>query len=269
MTTITSPDNIQIKNAAALKQKKFRDKTNLFLIEGIRLIETALASDAQINECFYLPAILDNERGAALINNLAQTKCFMHEVTPAVFNKLADTDTPQGIVACVYKNNVELVNLSLKKNSTFIIIDQLQDPGNIGTIIRTADAAGIDAIISLKGTVDIYSPKVTRATMGALFHLPIVDKITPADLEDFITKNNITLLATVLSNTAAACFDVDYTKTATAIAVGNEGAGVSEQIKLAAAKHIYIPMYGKSESLNASCAAAMIMYEIMRQKHTN
>lgn len=269
MTTITSPDNVQIKNAASLKQKKFRDKTNLFLIEGIRLIETALASNAQINECFYLPAVLENERGAALINNLAQTKCFLHEVTPAVFNKLADTDTPQGIIACVYKTNQTLANLTIKENSTFIVLDQLQDPGNTGTIIRTADASGIDGIISLKGTVDIYSPKVARATMGSLFHLPIIDKITPLELNEFLQKNNIALLATVLSNTAAACFAVDYTKTSTAIAFGNEGAGVSEQIQLTANKHIYIPMYGKSESLNASCAAAMIMYEIMRQKHIN
>nr|WP_231036511.1 RNA methyltransferase [Pectinatus sottacetonis] len=147
-------------------------------------------------------------------------------------------------------------------------MDQLQDPGNVGTIIRTADATGINGIISLKGTVDLFSPKVVRASMGSIFHLPIIDKITVEQLQFFLQENQLQLLSTVISKNAKPCFSINY-KIPSAIAFGNEGAGISPQIKKLSAENIFIPMYGQAESLNASCAAAIIMYEIMRQKHFN
>jgi TrmH family RNA methyltransferase len=271
MNIITSPENIQIKNAAALKQKKFRDKNNLFLIEGIRLVETALQSNASIRDCFYLPTILENNRAATLIEQLSQREnCFLHEITTASLQKLTDTDSPQGIIAVVQKNTAALDEnlLSNKPAPAMIILDHLQDPGNLGTIIRTADAAGIDAVILTKGTVDVFSPKVVRSTMGSLFHLPIVTGVLPNDLKSFAVKNGITLISTVLSTDAAPCFSINYQQSV-AIIFGNEGAGISTQMCSLSDKCIFIPMFGRSESLNASSAAAMIMYEIMRQKHYN
>ncbi|MDQ0202682.1 TrmH family RNA methyltransferase [Pectinatus haikarae] len=269
MPVITSTDNIQIKKAAALKQKKYREKEKLFLIEGIRLIEAALLS-AQITECFFTAEAAANKRCATLINILRDRDCLLYEVSSNVFLKLADTDSPQGIVATAVKKDFLLDDLSKenKKSPIYIILDKLQDPGNAGTIIRTAEASGIDGIIAMQGTVDIYSSKVVRATMGAAFHLPIVQKINVNDLRRFITENNICLFSTVLSSDAHPCYSVNYNKPA-AIILGNEGDGVSNELLALSHEHIYIPMYGKSESLNASSAAAMIMYEIMRQRQFN
>ncbi len=268
MDIIASTDNIHIKNAAALKQKKYRDKTNLFLLEGVRLIETALQNKAEIRECFYIKSIISDSRAAALIEKLSEQGCFIHEVSPAVFNKLSDTDSPQGIIAAAQKNNVMLDDIITedKKNPTFIILDKLQDPGNIGTIIRTADAAGMDGVITIKGTVDLFSPKAVRSSMGAIFSLPIADKIDVGMLETFVKKYKINLVSTVVSDKAKPCFSVDY-KTASAIVFGNEGMGISKDIYDLSDEHIFIPMFGKSESFNAASAAAMVMYEIMRQKY--
>lgn len=268
MPIITSPDNIQLKQAVSLKQKKFRDQKQLFLIEGIRLIETA-SSAAEIKECFYTAEALTNERCAVLINTLQDKGCRMYEVSNKLFAKLADTDSPQGIIAVVDKKHFSLADFPKNDHPpVYVVLDQLQDPGNVGTIIRTAEASGVDGIIAMRGTVDIYSPKVIRATMGAVFFIPIVDKVTPVELHNFITENNINVFATVLSSTSTPCFAVNY-KQPSAVILGNEGKGIAAEMQELADTCIYIPMYGKSESLNASSAAAMVMYEIMRQRHFN
>lgn len=265
MFTITSTTNVQIKRAAALKQKKFRDKEGCFLLEGTRLLETALSS-CDIKECFFSQHALLNDRCQKLIAALSENGCTLYQVTDTIFSKLTDTDSSQGIIGVANKKSCSLKDLlSSVKSTTILILDQLQDPGNVGNIIRTAEAMGIDGIITMQGTVDIYSPKVVRASMGGICNLPIVDKIAAEKLQSFCNENAIHLFATILSPSAISSFAADYKKNC-GIILGNEANGISKQLLALADDSIYIPMQGKAESLNAATAAAMITYEIMRQR---
>ncbi len=146
----------------------------------------------------------------------------------------------------------------------FVVLDGVQDPGNAGTIIRTADAVGATAVILTKGSVDVFGDKVVRATMGSLFHLPIVADVSAAEVAAFAEAADCQLLATALDALAKPHFAVDFRR-GSLIAFGNEGNGVSEALLRAAAK-VYIPMYGRAESLNVGVSSAVVLYEAVRQR---
>lgn len=275
---IDSLTNKKIKDTAALHNRRQRAKQGRFVAEGLRLGEMAAASDWPLCYAFYTAELATQPRGAALLKQLMAKDCPCYETSPAAFAKAAATQSPQGILIVMEQRCVSLSELARADKERlreldeqevqapfYIVLDGLQDPGNVGTIIRTADAAGATGIILTKGCVDVYDDKTVRATMGSLFHLPVVRGVTVEELIAFARERDLHLFATALDAAAQPHFACDFQR-GTAIAFGNEGNGVSEAL-LAAAQKVYIPMYGKAESLNAATSAAAILYEMVRQRY--
>lgn len=242
---LTSVKNEKVKNWRKLHNRKDRMKSNTFLIEGFHLIEEAIASNWQIEE------IIVQEN--VTIPNWDLTSPVV-KVSENVFQHISQTKTPQGIAAVVYfKMFNDIVG------DYVLLLDRIQDPGNLGTIIRTADAAGFDAVILGEGTVDLYNDKVIRATQGSIFHIPVIQDNL---IERIVTLKNggYQIWASALTNSK------DYhnikATSKVALVMGNEGSGIQEQILTQADEMIKIPIYGKAESLNVSIAAGILMYHI-------
>jgi len=247
---ITSRDNQTIKDIIKLKDKKYRDKS--FIVEGIKQVDEAIKENASIEKIVFSENFLGKEK---------YKEFEIIEVSEKLFNEMTDTITPQGILAVVSKKE----NMEIDYSKDFILIlDNLQDPGNLGTIIRTADSCDLGQIIVSKDTVDSYSPKVIRSTMGSSFRINVIEKDLKEAIEE-IKSHGYKVIVTSLQ-TDKSIYDVDYSKTA--IIIGNEANGVREDLLNKADLKVKIPMLGKTESLNASVAASIMMYEYTRQKIT-
>lgn len=245
---ITSTDNKLIKHIASLHKKKFRDEYNEYIIEGIKSVKEALQNNVEITHII-----------ASGFNESLDTELEIINVPTHIMEKISETKTPQGLLAVARISNSKLPANAKR----ILILDNLQDPGNLGTIIRTADATSFDAIIISKNSVDLYSPKVVRSTMGSLFHLPIINN---ADLEREITSlkaKNFTIYLSMLDNTSKNLFE-EKLSFPLAIVIGNEGNGITQEIIPYGDIKLKIPMLGKAESLNASIAASILMYETIR-----
>jgi RNA methyltransferase, TrmH family len=256
METIQSLQNPRVKNWVKLLSKKGRMKEGTFLIEGEHLVEEAVKAKAEL-VCIIIQSGLETK--FSLIHNASVP---IYLVTDAVLQKITDTETPQGICAIVRMAEHSLSEV-LSQESLVLILDAIQDPGNLGTIIRTADAAGVSGIILGSGTVDIYNPKTIRSTMGSIFHIPFVE----ADLEGSLTvlkERGFKLVATSLEGSIP--YNRPLYHGSVALVIGNEANGVSKDWLDAADVKIKIPIYGKAESLNAAIAAAITMYEAVRQR---
>jgi len=263
---IESGANKKIKLVASLKQKKHRDKEGAFVAEGGRLVEMAVESDRPFSFALYTKEAMENARVRKILKLLEEKGCTIYETSTDIYRKVSDTVEPQGIMLVLKKSLASLDSLiSSKIMPLILVLDGLQDPGNVGTIIRTADAAGCTGIVLMKNTVDVFSGKTVRAAMGSLFHLPVVIDVSVDELKGFLGEQNIVLQATALDSEAKKHFDVDFTKP-TAIAFGNEGDGISKELLAVAEQKIYIPMIGKTESLNVSTATAIVIYEAVRQR---
>lgn len=262
---ITSSQNKFIKLAAALKQKKQRDELNLFVVEGVRLVEEAVASDWVVETCIYTTDALQNQRVRDVIIQLESKNCHMLEVPLPLYDKITDTKEPQGIMGIVKKYAYALTDVLVSEKKPFLIVlDELQDPGNVGTMIRTAVAAGCTGILLTKGCTDVFSNKAVRSSMGSIFHVPIVEGLTTNEVLSFAEKNGIEILATSLESSNV-YFKVDFAKPV-AIVFGNEGNGVNAQFLEHAQERLYIPLLGHVESLNVAASAAVILYEVVRQR---
>ena len=267
---IDSASNKKIKLMESLRLRKHRAKEGLFRIEGVRLSEMAAASGWAIRFGLYTAELVEKERGRALVEVL-QAKCPLYEISAALAKKVAATDTPQGIFLVAEQQKKSLPQMAehlqqaAARKPLLVVLDGVQDPGNAGTIIRTADAVGADGVILTKGSVDVFSDKTVRATMGSLFHLPVVTDVRAEEVAAFAQATGCQLLATALDEQAKPHFAVDFGK-GSLIAFGNEGGGVSEEL-LAAAEKVYIPMYGEAESLNVGVSSAVVLYEAVRQRH--
>ncbi len=257
---ISSTQNPIIKTIIQLQKKKAtRKKEKLFIVEGIKSINE-IPANYQVRYYITTPELTKQQ-----IHALEGKRWIV--VTEEVYKTISDTTTPQGAMAVVEIPEVSLDKLTFEKQRFHLVLENIQDPGNLGTIIRTAHAFGVQAILITKGSVDLYSPKVVRATMGSLFHVNIC---IDYDIEEYVShlqKAKIPIYATALEE-AKPLFDVDF-KEQLAIVIGNEGNGVSEYIKKAADHKIMIPMPGGSESLNASVATSICIYEVMRQMQTS
>ncbi len=285
MQVISSKDNEFIKHIKKLKDKKYRDLNNEYIIEGIKIIEEAINEKANIKQVVICD---DCEKTSniskELMYEIARYECIY--VTKKIFDSLTDVSNPQGILAIVEKNAVKSKISNIKdseKSETIgveekeiiaeneidynqdiiVALDDIQDPGNLGTILRTVDSIGINQILVSKGTADSYNPKVVRSTMGAIFRVKIIEC---EDLENTlkeIQKHNFEIVVTSLQ-TKNSIYDIDYKKKV--IVIGNEANGVEPRIQKIADKKVKIPMLGKTESLNASVATGIILYEYVRQK---
>ncbi|CCO07265.1 Uncharacterized tRNA/rRNA methyltransferase YsgA [Desulforamulus hydrothermalis Lam5 = DSM 18033] len=262
---LTSAQNPKIKYIRKLSQRAFRQKEKKFVVEGIRLVEEALHSDWR-TECFvYTAQAVQSPRGAHLLAKASQRGAQLFEVTESIMADLAATETPQGVLAVLWQPDYRLPDLlAAARPSLVVTVDGVQDPGNLGTIIRSADAAGADGVVLLKGTVDLYNPKTLRATMGSLFHLPVV---TAADVKvtlDCLAAAGITL---VVGDPAGGqpIFQADLTGPL-ALVVGNEGSGPQPAVYEYRHRKVTIPMPGQAESLNVAIATAIMLYEVVRQR---
>lgn len=242
---ITSVKNEKVKSWKKLHQTKERKLTNTFLIEGLHLIEEAWKSNWKIKEII----VQNSGELPSQYNEFP-----VEEVSDQVFQHLSQTRTPQGIAAVV-----EIKRLIHHEGRRVLLMDAVQDPGNLGTMIRTADAAGFDGIVLGAGTVDLFNDKVVRSTQGSLFHLPISQGNLMNEV-GVLREAGFTIWATALKK--AEKYNDIAVDDKVAIIVGNEGAGVSQKLIEAADKIVTIPIYGQAESLNVSIASAILMYYV-------
>ena len=266
---ITSTQNNQIKNIIALNKKaRERKAQRLFVVEGIRAVAEVPA--ALLHAVYYVEGFGASAEGSAFISELCAKapSVLVEEVAKSVFNSMSDTVTPQGVLALVKMQDftmADVLGTNTGKPAHIVVLESLQDPGNMGTIIRTAEGAGATGIIMNNTTVDIYSPKVVRSTMGSIFRVPhIITSDLGATLTELKEQHNVSVYAAHLKGEKF-YDEFDY-KGPTAFMIGNEGNGLTDQTASMATSYLKIPMEGQLESLNASVAASILMYETLRQR---
>lgn len=247
------------KQIKALKERKSRDETGLFVSEGLRFVNE-IPKDYKV-EYYAFSENFCKEND--LVTYEKRALCYVFD--DKTFKDFSDTNNPQGIIAVCKKKQFDIKKLLEEKNNgLYIIAEELNDPGNLGTIIRTADACGADGVFLSKGSVDLYNSKVLRSTMGSVFHVPVVTDIEIEQCLELFKQNKITLYAAHLKGIKTP-YECDL-KQSTAFVIGNEARGLSEKTAEMCDRLIKIPMPGKAESLNASVAAAVLMYEAVRQR---
>lgn len=251
---ITSEKNELIKDIKKLSNKKYRHEKGLFFVEGKNSVFEALKSDFEIKH------VLISKDCDIQLDIDKDKVTFVDE---GVFKKISDTVTPQMIMAVV-KMPEYSVNDLIKKDGLYIILDEVQDPGNLGTIIRSADAFDVDAVFTINNTVDVYNPKVLRSTMGSVFHVPVVNDASIDVLFDAIKESGLKVLSTDLK-AEKYIYDYDISKNV-ALIFGNESRGVNKSLETYVDGSFIIPMEGKAESLNVSIAASICLYESQRQR---
>ena len=259
MQVISSKENELIKHIKKLKDKKERDISNEYFIEGIKLIQEAIQENAKIKQIVICEECERTEViSKELMYEIAKFECIY--VTKKIYNYITEMKTPQGILAVIEKENSEN-DIDYTQN-IILALDGIQDPGNLGTILRTADSIALKQILVSKDTADCYNPKVVRSSMGAIFRVKVIEcedlEITLKQLK----KHKYTVITTSLQ-TNNSIYDVKYRRNI--IVIGNEANGVSKEIQKLADKKVKIPMLGKTESLNASVATGIILYEYVRQ----
>lgn len=252
---IESLQNPKVKRWAELHTRKGREKHRAYMLEGIRLVEQALESNAPVE---------------ALIWRVGQTLPILHslpayieqwQVSEAVFKKLSTTENSQGVIAVVTIHTPPW-GTDVITGNLFLLVDAVQDPGNLGTIIRAADAAGVDAIILGDGTVDVYNPKTVRSTMGSLFHVPIYTMPLEQAIQQ-LQQQGVEIVAASLDTDRY--YDRHTFAERVGIIVGNEGNGIRAEIEALAKHKVKIPIYGKAESLNVAIATSLLLYEARRR----
>ena len=262
MDIISSKDNANIKLYQKLSaNKKFRKEYGMFVLEGIRLCLDAVKENAELH-CIFITKTAHAKYSEALdlLKERADDKLFV--ISDELGEKLSDTGGTQGVFAICKMLDKRNLSSTICSNGKYIILNNLQDPGNVGAIIRTADAVGISAVI-LCDSCDIYNPKVTRSTMGSLFRLPIFDNCDINDVFEEFNEKKIPTYAAVIDTDAKSLTDLDFSEGA-AVIVGNEGNGLPQEISNMCTEKLTIKMHGNVNSLNAAMATGIIMWEMLR-----
>ena len=256
MIYIESKENNLYKETKKLKERKGRTKSSKYIIEGFRLIQEAFKAGLDIEYIF-----INDEEEKRIDDYLGEYRhnVKIYGLSDNLLKELCSTEKPQGIVAVVKMNKIDMA----LEGKFYLLCDKVQDPGNLGTIIRTAHAAGVDGIILTKGTVDVYNEKTIRSTMGSLFHIPVVYDDGDLSIVRALINKGFSLLSTSLEGDKN-FFEEDLTGNLI-ISVGNEGNGVSKEVYELSDKKVKIPMPGGAESLNVAIASSIILYEIVRQ----
>ncbi|MCI8443703.1 MAG: RNA methyltransferase [Clostridia bacterium] len=260
MQIISSKENESIKHIKKLKDKKQRNISNEYIIEGIKLVQEAIQEKANIKQIVLCDDCEKTESiSKELMYEIAKHECIY--VTNKIFKYLSEVQAPQGILAVIEKNNIDK-DIDYTQD-IIVVLDDVQDPGNLGTILRTVDSIGMTQILVSKGTADAYNPKVVRSTMGAIFRVKIIECEDLTKTIKEIKKHKFKIVVSSLQ-TENSIYDIDYQKKV--IVIGNEANGVEPHLQEIADEKIKIPMLGKTESLNASVATGIILYEYVRQK---
>ncbi|SCG82641.1 putative tRNA/rRNA methyltransferase ysgA [Proteiniborus sp. DW1] len=263
---ITSSSNIMIKEIKSLYRKKDRWTKKSFFIEGIRAVEESILSNAKISYIVYSDMLFHIKGGEELLKKIQSSNYKLNYISDKLFKEISDTEKPQGILAVVEYDLKTIDNILKEKDNFIILLDRLQDPGNMGTIIRTADAFGSNGVIVTEGCVDVFNPKTIRSTMGSIFHIPILYYKSSNEAIRDLKDKGIRVVTTSL-DAKEFCFDVDFIRDF-ALIIGNEASGVSEEVIADSDLLIKIPMPGNAESLNAAIASSVIMYEALRQRQS-
>lgn len=257
MQIITSKENEVIKQIKKLKEKKYRDETGCFIVEGIKLVKEALQEKMKIQTIVICEeCIQDGTISQNLLYEIAKQNCLY--VSAKVFEILTDVTNPQGILAVVHKPMPKIQT----KEEIIFALDGIQDPGNLGTILRTLDSAGMHQIILSKDTVDPYNPKVVRSTMGGIYRIQINQVENLVETLKEYQKEGYQVVTTSLQ-AEKNIYQAEYHDKI--IVIGNEANGVSKEVENLANETIKIPMLGKAESLNAAVATSIIIYEYVRR----
>jgi len=252
---ITSRENKIFKLALKLKEKRGREESGLFMIEGLRSVRDAYQKGAKFEYVFSTENKSPEESFG----------CDVTEFAPRLFREISDTVNSQGIIGVCKIPSCSFKDILNRKNGSVLICESLQDPGNIGTIIRTAHAAGSDGVVLTKGCCDLYNPKIVRATMSAIFSVPIVTGVSSKEALAYFKKNGYKIAAGALTEKSENIFSADLSGKF-AFIIGNEANGVKEETLALCDGILKIPMEADAESLNASVAGGIMVYEHFRQR---
>ena len=257
---ITSTGNVKVKQLIQWqKKRKARDADHVFLAEGLRM--AAEAPKEQILELYATESFFERHKEEKWIREQGKKLTL---VSDAVFERVSDTKTPQGVLAVMKRHEYLLDDIVRQRTPLIMMLDNLQDPGNLGTILRAGEAAGVTGVILSQDCVDIYNPKVIRSTMGSIYRMPFVYVKSLIEAIEILKKSGIQSFAAHLRGKCS--YDrEDYTQ-GTAFLIGNEGNGLRDEVADAADTFIQIPMCGEVESLNAAVAASVLMFEAARQR---
>lgn len=263
MKQITSVQNSFIKSLVQLQEKaKTRKQTGTFLIEGKREIELALKGNYELETVLFLPEIISEEQ----INKLTNQQLNVIKISKEVYQKLAYRDSTEGIIAVAKSKPLQLSDLKLKENPLILVLESIEKPGNIGAMLRTADAAKIDAVIIANPKSDIYNPNIIRSSVGCVFTNQIA-VCTTSEAISYLKENNIAIYSATLQNSNE--YHKESYTSATAIVVGTEATGVTPEFRDNSTQNIIIPMQGEIDSMNVSVAAAILLFEAKRQRGFN
>lgn len=255
---IQDPTQAEIKGVAKLTKKEARSETGLFLLEGPQGLKEALERPKLIEKLFATESF--EEKYPDLISRARDSRVSVNIVSEAVLKELSDTTTPQGVVAVCQQFQVSIDDVLGSKPTLVAFLAQIRDPGNAGTVLRAADAAGADAVIFSKGSVDIYNPKVVRSTTGSMFHLPfVIDADIASSIEKFKQAGLTVLAADVAGDSLATLPNLELAKP-TMWLFGNEAWGLEPEVSALADKLVQVPIFGAAESLNLATAASVCMY---------
>ena len=244
--------------ARDLRRRRARERQKLFVAEGVRAVEELLTSPLHVRGILVAPQLAGASRGSILLDDVRRSGAEIAEVDEREFASAAETDSPQGVLAIGEIPEARLVDLPLPQRARLVVLDAVQDPGNVGTILRTAAALGTDAVVAMPGTVDLWNAKVVRSAMGALFHRPAFMS-TWAELDTFREAN-----ALVLWGADAAGTPVETIAPAArlGILVGNEGAGLSPEALARVEQRVSLPISSTVESLNVAVATGILLYQL-------
>jgi TrmH family RNA methyltransferase len=260
---ISSLANPHVKRAVKLRQRSHRDELGLMLIEGYREVLRALDNRHAPSELFVCRELFLGQNEDALVHRCTEAGALIYECSRPVFEKMSYRDRPDGLLAVAPQVRRALASLELKRPAFVVVAESIEKPGNLGTILRSADAAGVQAVLVCDRCTDINNPNVVRASIGTLFSLPVVEAASNEALA-WLNKNGLQIVAAT-PHADLLYSDADFTRD-TAIVLGTEQYGLSEAWFRAADCKIRIPMLGQADSLNVASATTILLYEVVRQR---
>lgn len=265
MQVITSRQNPLIKAIRALQRNKVRQREGRFLIEGVRLLEEALAAGLTLEKVLVCPDLIASERARTLVRRLEETGAALVAVTPPVLESVAETESPQGLLAVALCPSPPEPAIVLERTDLLVCGAGIQDPGNAGTLVRTAEAAGAGGIFFTGNAVYPFGSKVVRASMGSLFRLPA--GMLPDDGQEFVGLCRKRRWEVVVTTPVGGIpfWQADFTRPVLVV-LGNEGAGIPPELLELGTQRVFIPLSGPVESLNVAVAGGIILYEAVRQR---
>jgi TrmH family RNA methyltransferase len=255
---ITSTANLRVVDARKLRLRKHREEQSRFPVEGLQALHMALDAGARPLQAFYCERLFTGDEAPRLLARFAATGAELIHVSPEVLAALSDREQPQGIVATFALFETALANVALRDPALLLVIDRIQDPGNLGTLIRTADAVAAQAVILVEPCVDPFDPKVVRSTMGSLFNVPLVRTADVAGLARWLQTQGVRLAGADAHR--GALWGEGAWASRTALALGNEARGLSADLAAHVEAWARLPMTGKAESLNVAVAGGVLMY---------